>query len=185
MIDDILKDVKHRMLQAVNHTNLELNKVRTGRANPEMFNSISVDYYGSMTPMNQVSTISVPEPRLITLTPYEKTLIPNIEKAIMDANMGFTPGNNGTAVLVPVPPLSEERRQELNKFVHQLVEEGKIAIRNVRRDGIHHLHDLEKDGHISEDLIKDNESEVQKITDDYIGKLNTLQSEKEKEILEV
>ena len=185
MIEDILKDVKHRMEQAVNHTNGELNKVRTGRANPEMFNSLSVDYYGSMTPMNQVSTISVPEPRLITLTPYEKTLIPNIEKAIMDANMGFTPGNNGTAVLVPVPPLSEERRQELNKFVHQLIEEGKIAIRNVRRDGIHHLHDLEKDGHISEDLIKDNESEVQKITDDYIGKLNTLQSEKEKEILEV
>tara|TARA_Y100000768_G_C23690002_1_gene546380 strand:- start:128 stop:685 length:558 start_codon:yes stop_codon:yes gene_type:complete len=185
MIEDILKDVKHRMEQAVNHTNGELNKVRTGRANPEMFNSLSVDYYGSMTPINQVSTISVPEPRLITLTPYEKTLIPNIEKAIMDANMGFTPGNNGTAVLVPVPPLSEERRQELNKFVHQLVEEGKIAIRNVRRDGIHHLHDLEKDGHISEDLIKDNESEVQRITDDYIGKLNTLQSEKEKEILEV
>ena len=185
MIEDILKDVKHRMEQAVNHTNGELNKVRTGRANPEMFNSLSVDYYGSMTPMNQLSTISVPEPRLITLTPYEKTLIPNIEKAIMDANMGFTPGNNGTAVLVPVPPLSEERRQELNKFVHQLVEEGKIAIRNVRRDGIHHLHDLEKDGHISEDLIKDNEAEVQKITDDYIGKLNTLQSEKEKEILEV
>ncbi|RPH05856.1 MAG: ribosome recycling factor [bacterium TMED46] len=185
MIEDILKDVKHRMEQAVNHTNGELNKVRTGRANPEMFNSLSVDYYGSMTPINQVSTISVPEPRLITLTPYEKTLIPNIEKAIMDANMGFTPGNNGTAVLVPVPPLSEERRQELNKFVHQLVEEGKIAIRNVRRDGIHHLHDLEKDGHISEDLIKDNEAEVQKITDDYIGKLDTLQNEKEKEILEV
>ena len=185
MIEDILKDVKHRMEQAVNHTNGELNKVRTGRANPEMFNSLSVDYYGTMTPMNQVSTISVPEPRLITLTPYEKTLIPNIEKAIMDANMGFTPGNNGTAVLVPVPPLSEERRQELNKFVHQLVEEGKIAIRNVRRDGIHHLHDLEKDGHISEDLIKDNEAEVQKITDDYIGKLDTLQDEKEKEILEV
>ncbi len=185
MIEDILKDVKHRMEQAVNHTNGELNKVRTGRANPEMFNSLSVDYYGSMTPINQVSTISVPEPRLITLTPYEKTLIPNIEKAIMDANMGFTPGNNGTAVLVPVPPLSEERRQELNKFVHQLVEEGKIAIRNVRRDGIHHLHDLEKDGHISEDLIKDNEAEVQKIIDDYIGKLDTLQDEKEKEILEV
>ena len=185
MIEDILKDVKHRMEQAVNHTNGELNKVRTGRANPEMFNSLSVDYYGSMTPMNQLSTISVPEPRLITLTPYEKTLIPNIEKAIMDANMGFTPGNNGTAVLVPVPPLSEERRQELNKFVHQLVEEGKIAIRNVRRDGIHHLHDLEKDGHISEDLIKDNEAEVQKITDDYVGKLDTLQDDKEKEILEV
>ena len=185
MINDILDDVKHRMEQAVVHTNMELNKVRTGRANPEMFDSLVVDYYGSMTPLNQVSTISVPEPRLITLTPYEKTLIPIIEKAIMDANMGFTPGNNGTAVLVPVPPLSEERRQELNKFVHQLVEDGRIAVRNVRRDGIQNLQNMQKDGHISEDLIKDNELEIQKITDSNIEKLNTLQNDKEKEILEV
>ena len=185
MIDEILKDVTHRMEQSLAHTQGELNKVRTGRANPEIFNSLAVDYYGTMTPLNQVSTISIPEPRLITLTPYEKTLIPVIEKAIMDANMGFTPGNNGTAVLVPVPPLSEERRQELNRFVHQLVEEGRIAVRNVRRDGIHHLHDYGKDGHISEDIIKDNEAEIQKITDDHILKLNTLQEEKEKEILEV
>ena len=184
MIEEILKDVKHRMDQSVVHTNMELNKVRTGRANPEMFNSLSVDYYGSMTPMNQVATISVPEPRLITLTPYEKTLIPILEKAIMDANMGFTPGNNGNSVLVPIPALSEERRQELNKFVHQLIEEGRIAIRNVRRDGIHHLHDLEKDGHISKDIIHDNESEIQKITDEHIDKLNALQNDKEKEILE-
>ena len=185
MINDILDDVKHRMEKAVAHANMELNKVRTGRANPEMFDSLVVDYYGSMTPLNQVSTISVPEPRLITLTPYEKTLIPIIEKAIMDANMGFTPGNNGTAVLVPVPPLSEERRQELNKFVHQLVEDGRIAIRNVRRDGIHSLQNMQKDGHISEDLIKDNELEIQKITDTNIEKINTLQGDKEKEILEV
>ena len=184
MIEGILKDVKHRMDQSVVHTNMELNKVRTGRANPEMFNSLSVDYYGSMTPMNQVATISVPEPRLITLTPYEKTLIPILEKAIMDANMGFTPGNNGNSVLVPIPALSEERRQELNKFVHQLIEEGRIAIRNVRRDGIHHLHDLEKDGHISKDIIHDNEFEIQKITDEHIDKLNALQNDKEKEILE-
>ena len=185
MINEILDDVKHRMEKAVAHANMELNKVRTGRANPEMFDSLVVDYYGSMTPLNQVSTISVPEPRLITLTPYEKTLIPIIEKAIMDANMGFTPGNNGTAVLVPVPPLSEERRQELNKFVHQLVEDGRIAVRNVRRDGIQNLQSMQKDGHISEDIIKDNELEIQKITDSNIEKLNTLQEDKEKEILEV
>ena len=185
MINKILDDVTHRMEQAVAHANMELNKVRTGRANPEMFDSLVVDYYGSMTPLNQVSTISVPEPRLITLTPYEKTLIPIIEKAIMDANMGFTPGNNGTAVLVPVPPLSEERRQELNKFVHQLVEDGRIAVRNVRRDGIQNLQNMQKDGHISEDIIKDNELEIQKITDSNIEKLNTLQDDKEKEILEV
>ena len=185
MINEILDDVKHRMEKAVAHANMELNKVRTGRANPEMFDSLVVDYYGSMTPLNQVSTISVPEPRLITLTPYEKTLIPIIEKAIMDANMGFTPGNNGTAVLVPVPPLSEERRQELNKFVHQLVEDGRIAVRNVRRDGIHNLQNMQKDGHISEDIIKDNEQEIQKITDNNIDRLNSLQDDKEKEILEV
>ena len=185
MINKILDDVTHRMEQAVMHANMELNKVRTGRANPEMFDSLVIDYYGSMTPLNQVSTISVPEPRLITLTPYEKTLIPIIEKAIMDANMGFTPGNNGTAVLVPVPPLSEERRQELNKFVHQLVEDGRIAIRNVRRDGIQNLQNMLKDGHISEDIIKDNELEIQKITDSNIEKLNILQGDKEKEILEV
>jgi len=185
MIDNILKDINKRMQQAIAHVKIELNKVRTGRANPEMFNSLLIDYYGTPTPINQVSTISVPEPRLITITPYEKPLMPLIEKSIMDANMGFTPGNNGTSVLVPVPPLSEERRKELNKFVHKLVEDGRVAIRNVRRDGIQNLQSFEKDGHVSTDLIKDSESEIQKITDDKIRVLNELQEEKEKEILEV
>ena len=185
MIDEILSDINKRMQQSIAHVQTELNKVRTGRANPEMFNSLLVDYYGTPTPINQVSTISIPEPRLITLTPYEKPLLPLIEKSIMDANMGFTPGNNGNSVLVPVPPLSEERRVELNKFVHKLVEDGRVAIRNVRRDGIQSLQNFEKDGHVSEDVIKDNELEVQKITDDMIKKINELQEEKEKEILEV
>ena len=185
MIDEILGDLNKRMRQAIVHVQNELNKVRTGRANPEMFNSLVVDYYGNPTPINQVSTISVPEPRLITLTPYEKSLLPLIEKSIIDANMGFTPGNNGNSVLVPIPPLSEERRVELNKFVHKLVEDGRVAIRNIRRDGIQSLHSYEKDGHVSEDIIKDNELEVQKITDDMIKNLNILQEEKEKEILEV
>ena len=185
MIDEILADLNNRMKQAIVHVQAELNKVRTGRANPEMFNSLVVDYYGNPTPINQVSTISVPEPRLITLTPYEKPLLPLIEKSIIDANMGFTPGNNGNSVLVPIPPLSEERRIELNKFVHKLVEDGRVAIRNVRRDGIQSLHNFEKDGHVSEDIIKDNELEVQKVTDEMIKKLNELQEEKEKEILEV
>lgn len=185
MIDDILKDVSHRMDQSLEHTQTELNKVRTGRANPEMFNSLTVDYYGTITPFNQVCTISVPEPRLITLTPYEKTLIPNIEKSISDANMGFTPGNNGTSVLIPIPALSEERRQELNKFVHQLIEDGRIAIRNIRRDGIHQLQDYGNEGHVSEDIIKDNENEIQNKTDRHIDKLNVIQDEKEKEILKV
>ena len=185
MIDDILKELKSRMNSSVTHSKEELNKVRTGRANPEMFNSLMVDYYGVKTPLNQVATISVPEPRLMTMTPYEKTLIPMVEKAIMDANMGFTPGNNGTAVLIPIPPLSEERRQELNKFVHQLIEDGKVAIRNVRRDGIHQLNDQSKEEHLSEDLIKDYESDIQKLTDTHIEKLNAIQGDKEKELLEV
>ncbi len=177
--------MQQRMDQAILHVQGELNKVRTGRANPEMFNSLTVDYYGTLTPLNQVSTISIPEPRLITLTPYEKHLLPLIEKAIMNANMGFTPGNNGTAVLVPIPSLSEERREELIKFVHKLVEDGRIAIRNVRRDGIHELHKVEDDGHISSDIIKDNEIQIQNITDERIGRLNNTQEDKEKELLEV
>ena len=184
MIDEIIEDATHRMDQAIVHTQGELNKVRTGRANPEMFNSLFIDYYGNKTPLNQVATVSVPEPRLITLQPYEKTLIPIIEKEIMNANLGFTPGNNGTAVLVPIPPLSEERRKELNRFVHQLIEEGRVAVRNVRRDAIHHLHDYGKEEHISEDEIKRRDDEVQKLTDEHISELNNLQDEKEKEIME-
>jgi len=184
MIDEIIEDATHRMDQAIVHTQGELNKVRTGRANPEMFNSLFIDYYGNKTPLNQVATVSVPEPRLITLQPYEKTLIPIIEKAIMNANLGFTPGNNGTSVLIPIPPLSEERRKELNRFVHRLIEEGRVAVRNVRRDAIHHLHDYGKDEHISEDEIKRRDDEVQKLTDEHISGLNNLQDEKEKEIME-
>ena len=185
MIKDILKEVEHRMNQAVSHTKVELSKVRTGRANPEIFNSLTVDYYGSNTPINQVATISIPEPRLLTFTPYEKMLIPVIEKAIMDSNMGFTPSNNGTAVLVPIPPLSEERRKELNKYTNQLVEEGKIALRNIRRDGISSLQNLKKDGHISDDLIKDNEQEIQNLTDQQVDLLNEILAIKEKEIMEI
>ena len=185
MIKDILKEVEHRMNQAVSHTKVELSKVRTGRANPEIFNSLTVDYYGSNTPLNQVATISIPEPRLLTFTPYEKMLIPVIEKAIMDSNMGFTPSNNGTAVLVPIPPLSEERRKELNKYTNQLIEEGKIALRNIRRDGISSLQNLKKDGHISDDLIKDNETEIQNITDQNVELLNEILAIKEKEIMEI
>jgi len=185
MIKDILSNIESRMNTSIQHSNDELNKVRSGRANPEMFNSLIIDYYGSKTPLNQVCTVSVPESRLITLSPFEKSLLPIIEKAISDANMGFTPGNNGTSVLVPIPPLSEERRKELIKIVHNLIEDGRIAIRNIRRDGIQQLNNFGKDESISEDIIKDKEGEIQKITDDSINKLNSLQVDKEKELLVV
>jgi|TARA_B100001741_G_C16461295_1_gene555296 ribosome recycling factor len=184
MLEKLNNDAIHRMDQAVEHVVMELTKVRTGRANPDLLNSIQIDYYGSMMPLNQVSTISVPEPRLITLQPFEKSLIADIEKAIMDSNLGLTPSNNGNSVLIPIPALSEERRKDLIKYVHQLIEEGRIAIRNIRRDILHHLKEYGKEEHISEDEIRRQELEIQKITDRHIDSLNVMQDNKEKELLE-
>ena len=184
MLEKLNKDAIHRMDQAVEHVVMELTKVRTGRANPDLLNSIQIDYYGSLMPLNQVSTISVPEPRLITLQPFEKSLIADIEKAIMDSNLGLTPSNNGNSVLIPIPALSEERRKDLIKYVHQLIEEGRIAIRNIRRDILHHLKEYGKEEHISEDEIRRQELEIQKITDRHIDSLNVMQDNKEKELLE-
>ena len=184
MFEEIKKDVMKRMDQAIEHTRVELTKVRTGRANPDILNSVKIEYYGSMMPLNQVSTISVPEPRLITLQPFEKSLIPVIEKAIMDSNLGLTPKNNGNSVLLPIPPLSEERRKDLIKYVHQLIEEGRIAVRNIRRDAIHHIKDSGKDEHVSEDEIHRQEVEIQTLTDSHISSLNEMQDNKEKELLD-
>ena len=185
MLDNIHQDANARMDSAVSHTQNELNKIRTGRANPEIFDSILVDYYGTPTPLNQVSTVSVPEPKLITMQPYEKSLIPLIEKAIIDANLGFTPGNNGNAVLIPIPALSEERRKELIKFIHKIIEDGKIAVRNIRRDSIHKIHDYGKEENISEDEIKGRETELQTITDSHIKELEAQQDKKEKDLMKV
>ncbi|MDP6789021.1 MAG: ribosome recycling factor [Candidatus Marinimicrobia bacterium] len=184
MLDEIQSDAKHRMDQAVEHTRMELVKIRTGRANPEVLNSVTVDYYGTKTPLNQISNITVPEARLITIQPFEKHLIPEIEKAIMDSNIGLTPNNNGTAILLPVPALSEERRKDLIRMVHQQVEEGRVAVRNVRRDAIHHVRDYGKEEHISEDEIRMVEQDMQEMTDKHVESLNTLQEHKEKELME-
>ena len=185
MLKTIFDNIKTGMEKAVEHTKTELKKVRTGRANPEMFNSLFVGYYGSKTPLNQVSSISTPEARLISITPYEKQIIPIIEKTIIESNMGYTPSNNGTSVLIPIPALSQERRSEMIKYSHQIIEEGKISIRSVRRDGIHQLHLFGKEEKISEDLIKDNESLIQVETDKFTTILDTLQTEKENEVLEI
>ena len=184
MLQEIYKDAIHRMDQAVEHTRMELAKVRTGRANPDLLNGIQVEYYESMMPLNQVSTISVPEPRLITLQPFEKTLIPIIEKAIMNSNLGLTPNNNGNSVLVPIPALSEERRKDLIKYVHQLIEDGRVAVRNVRRDALHHVKEFGKEEHVSEDEIHRQETEIQKLTDKHVTSLNEMQEHKEKELLD-
>ena len=184
MLQEIYKDAIHRMDQAVEHTRMELAKVRTGRANPDLLNGIQVEYYESMMPLNQVSTISVPEPRLITLQPFEKTLIPIIEKAIMNSNLGLTPSNNGNSVLVPIPALSEERRKDLIKYVHQLIEDGRVAVRNVRRDALHHVKEFGKEEHVSEDEIHRQEIEIQTLTDKHVTSLNEMQEHKEKELLD-
>ena len=183
MIQDILKDALHRMDLAVKHTRMELAKVRTGRANPELLEGLSIDYYGTMTPLNQLSNITVPDASLISIQPYEKTLIPEIEKIIMQSNLGLSPNNNGTTVLEPIPPLSEERRKELIKHVHQLVEEGRVSVRNVRRDENHHLKSVQSEDHISEDKVHRAEQEVQQYTDDHVKLLGDLQVAKEKELM--
>ena len=184
MIQDILKDALHRMDQAITHTRMELAKVRTGRANPELLEGLSIDYYGTMTPLNQLSSITVPDASLISIQPYDKTLIPEIEKIIMQSNLGLSPNNNGISVSVPIPPLSEERRKDLIKHVHQLMEEGRISVRNVRRDANHHLKSLKSEDHLSEDEIHRAEQEVQRYTDDHVKLLGDLQVTKEKELME-
>ena len=185
MLNQNLELASTRMQQTVVFVDNELAKIRTGRANPDLFNNIMVDYYGTPTPLIQVSTISVPEPRLITMQPYEKTLIPVIEKAIIDANLGYTPSNNGNAIHIPIPSLSEERRLDLTKFVHKIIEEGRIAVRNIRRDALHKVNDYAKSENVSEDEIKGRETDLQVLTDKKIKELNELQDRKEKELMEV
>ncbi|HIC38793.1 MAG TPA: ribosome recycling factor [Candidatus Marinimicrobia bacterium] len=184
MINDIHNDAKQRMDQAIEHTRMELTKVRTGRANPELVETLVIDYYGTKTPLNQLSNINVPEPRLITVQPFDKTVMADIERAIMKSNLGLTPNNNGEVILIPIPPLSEERRKDLAKVVHQLVEEGRVSVRNVRKDANHHIKIVEDDGHISEDEIKRAEQEIQDLTDKHITRLNEMMDYKEKELME-
>jgi len=184
MIQDILKDALHRMDQAITHTRMEFAKVRTGRANPELLEGLSLDYYGTMTPLNQLSNITVPDASLISIQPYDKTLILEIEKIIMQSNLGLSPNNNGTSILVPIPPLSEERRKDLIKHVHQLVEEGRISVRNVRKDANHLLKSLQTEDHLSEDEIHRAEQKVQRYTDDHVKLLGDLQVKKQEELME-
>ena len=185
MIEDILKDVKHRMLQAVKHTNLELNKVRTGRANPDIFTSISVDYYGSMTPLNQVATISVPEPRTISIQVWDKGLVVSVEKSIQESGLGLNPQTDGQLVRIPVPELNEERRQELIKIAGKYAEQSRVSIRNIRRDGMDSIKSMEKNSEIGKDESVSLSSTVQDLTDDHIKKIDQTLLNKEQEIKQV
>jgi ribosome recycling factor len=185
MIEDINNEAKERMGKTINSLNNELKKVRTGRASLNIFDDIRVDYYGTMTPLNQMATLAVPESRLITIQPWDITVIKDIEKAILKSNLGLTPSNDGKLIRISIPPLTEERRKEIARQVSKMCEDYRVAVRNIRRDANDMLKELKKDGDASEDSIFKAQDKVQKFTDDHIKMIDDTFKQKEKEILEV
>ncbi|MEX1139486.1 MAG: ribosome recycling factor [Bacteroidota bacterium] len=185
MVKDILLNAESRMKKAVEVVRDELSKIRTGKATTVLLDGVKVDYYGTMTPLKQIANVSTPDTHTIAVQPWEKGMIQPIEKAILNANLGLNPASDGTMLRVPIPPLNEERRRELVKLVKKFAEEGKIAVRNVRRDAIEHLKKTEKQEHVSEDERKRGEQETQKMTDRHIKDIDNLIAMKEKEIMEV
>ncbi|HFE52774.1 MAG TPA: ribosome recycling factor [Bacteroidetes bacterium] len=184
IVKEIHDDAERRMKKAVEATESELAKIRTGKASPAILDAIRVEYYGNNVPIKQVASISVPEPRLIVIQPWEKKMLSEIEKAIMKSDLGLNPVNDGTVIRVPFPPLTEERRKDLVKLVHKLGEEGRVAVRNIRRDANEKLKKAEKNHEISEDDLHRGQKEIQELTDEYIGKIDKIIQAKEKEILE-
>src|SRR5436190_11435553 len=185
MTNELLADAKERMHKSVQATNAEFGSVRTGRASPALLDRIVVDYYGAPTPLKQMATISAPEARLLTVQPYDQSSIKAIEKAIMESDVGLTPNNDGKLIRLGIPELNEERRRELVKVVRHIAEEGRVAIRNIRRDCMHDLRELKSEGEIGADDEKRAETELQKLTDQRVGELDDALKAKEAEILEV
>ena len=185
VIQDFLDDAGGRMAKSVESTRNEFSTVRTGRASPLLLDRIEVDYYGAPTPLNQLSQVSATEARLLTITPYDKNSIKTIEKAILESDVGLTPNNDGNVIRLQVPELTEERRRELVKIVHNIAEQGKVAIRNIRRDVMHDLRELKSVGEVGSDDEHRAESELQKLTDERIGEIDKLLAGKEEELLEV
>ena len=185
MIDELLEDAGERMGKSVESATHEFSTVRTGRASPSLLDRVVVDYYGAMTPLNQLATISAPEARLLSVQPYDQSSIKAIEKAINESDVGLTPSNDGKVVRLVVPELTEERRRELVKVVRNLAEEGRVAVRNVRRDTMQHLRELKSEGEASSDDEHRAEVELQKLTDGRIGDLDSVLKAKEEEILAV
>lgn len=185
MIKDIIKDSDSKMHKAVEHVRNEFIRIRTGKATTTLLDGIKVDYYGTLTPLNQVGNVSTPDIHTITIQCWDKSVMPHVEKAILNSNLGLNPINDGNLIRVPIPPLNEERRKELVKLIKKIAEEGKIAVRNIRRDEIEKLKKAEKQEHFSEDERKHAELEIQKLTDKHIKEIDTLVQQKEKEIMEV
>ncbi len=185
MPETILLDAEERMEKAVSALKSELAKIRTGRASALLLEHILVDYYGVPTPIPQMSSVSVPEARMLVIKPYDRSMLKEVEKAILASNLGITPTNDGQVIRIVFPPLTEERRKELAKQVSKYGEDAKVAIRNIRRDANEQLKKLEKDKVISEDDLKDYMDEVQELTDKYIEKIDQVVEEKEKDIMTI
>ena len=184
MIDEIYDETAEGMKKSIENLKTELNRMRTGRASLSILDAIRVDYYGTMTPLNQMATLAVPESRLITIQPWDVSVIKEIEKAILKSDLGLTPSNDGKIIRISIPPLTEERRKELVKVVHKMCEDHKVTVRNVRRDANDLLKSLKKDGEISEDDAYKAQDQIQKITDEHIALIDDCYKDKEKEILE-
>jgi ribosome recycling factor len=185
VIDEFLQDAREHMDKSVDATRQKFQSVRTGRASPSLLDRISVDYYGTHTPLRQLATISAPEARMLTVQPYDKTSIKAIERAIMESDLGITPNNDGSLIRLVLPELTEERRKQLVKVVRGLTEEGKVALRNIRRDVMHDLKELRESGEAGADDEHRAEEALQKLTDDKVKELDSLLKGKEAEILEV
>jgi ribosome recycling factor len=185
MIDDLLQDAREHMEKSVDATRHKFGSVRTGRASTALLDRITVDYYGAQTPLKQLATVSAPEARLLTVQPYDKSSIKNIERAIMESDVGLTPNNDGQIIRLQVPELTEERRKELVKVVRNLAEEGRVAIRNIRRDVMHDLRELRDAGEAGSDDEHRAEEALQKLTDEKVKELDAVLKAKEEEILEV
>lgn len=184
-MEALVKDTSARMERSIEAYRKELGKVRTGRASFSLLDGVKVDYYGTLTPLQQVGTLSVPESRLITVTPWDTKMIGPIEKAIQGSGLGLNPSSDGKTVRIPIPPLTEERRKELAKVVRKMGEDARVAVRSVRREAIEKLKDREKKKEISEDVVKRGQERIQKETDAHVKKIDEILKSKEQEILEV
>jgi ribosome recycling factor len=184
-VDDLIQDATRRMDRSVEATRGEFNTVRTGRASAALLDRVQVDYYGQKTPLKQLATINVPEPRLLTIQPFDPNSVKSIERAIQESELGLTPSNDGKLIRLPIPQLTEERRKELVRVVRQIAEDGRVAVRNVRRDVIHHLKELVDEGKVGADEEHRAEDRVQKLTDDHTKSIDELLKHKEAEIMEV
>ncbi len=185
MIEEITEDAKTRMGKSVEALKTELAKLRTGRAHPSLLDHITVDYYGAQTPLSQVANVAVEDARTLTVTPWEKSMVPVIEKAILESDLGLNPNTAGTVMRIPLPPLTEERRKDMIRIVRQEAEQARVAIRNIRRDANHHLKELTKEKEISEDEERRAQEGIQKLTDRFIAEVDKLLEAKEKELMEI